>query len=192
MGLETYENRDFWPIYKFCLPLYNKAIIIEKEVDDMAARRQQLTMDERAFVNEFTKDLNPVLACERMGHDELIAPDVAYEFLGKDYIQEAMAEAMLVHKAQRNINNVTAGDLGITEGYIMMRLKTIADRSPKPEQQIKALELLGKTIGVFKDTTKLEVTETKKNAFTPEERRKAIEAYRQRAGVLPSGRLPDR
>jgi hypothetical protein len=150
------------------------------------AKYEKLTMDERAFVNEFVKDLNPVLACERMGHDELLAPDVAYEFLGKDYIQEAMAEALLIKDAQRKINNVSASDLGITEGYIMMRLKSIADRSPKPEQQIKALELLGKTIGVFKDTTKLEVQETKKSAFTPEERRQMIETYRQRAGV-PSG-----
>jgi hypothetical protein len=137
-------------------------------------------MDERAFVAEFIKDLNPVLACERMGHDELIAPDIAYDFLGKDHVQQAMAEALAAPPPQRRLNDFTPRDLGVTEGYIVMRLKSIADRAPKAAEQLKALELLGKTIGVFKDTTKLELTETKKSAFSAEERRRAIETFRNK------------
>jgi beta-lactamase regulating signal transducer with metallopeptidase domain len=138
-------------------------------------------MAERAFVREFVKDMNPALACVRMGHDELIAMDVAYEYLGKEYIRDAMAEALLAHKEQQRWNDFSARDLGITDAYIMMRLKSIADRAEKPGEQLKALELLGKTIGVFKDTTKVEVTQPKASAFSPEERKRMIETYRSRA-----------
>lgn len=141
---------------------------------------QKLTDHERQFVNEWIKDSNPVLACERMGYDELVAPDVAYEMLGLEHVKDAMAEAFMHHKYYNDMNNMTPADLGVNDAYIVMRLKSIADRAQKTTEQLKAIELLGKTIGIFKDSTKVEVTDNKKSVFSAEDRRIMMEHIKRR------------
>jgi hypothetical protein len=138
---------------------------------------------DRLFVSEFLKDLNPTMAAERMGYAEDQAYPIACEFLAKDAVQYAMAEGLLLQReARKRIELLTKEDIGINPNYVLYRLKALADRSPKPEQQLKALELLGKALGIFKENVKVDVSDSPKSLFDPAERRRLLESVR---GGLP-------
>lgn len=112
-----------------------------------------LSSFERDFCREFAKDYNPELAAIRVGSDPLLAADMAYELVGRqeiiDYTAECVMEARYSVTA---LNNLKPEDYGINEAYIMIRLKDISYKG-KYGEQLKALELMGKQIGMFKGDT---------------------------------------
>jgi hypothetical protein len=136
-----------------------------------------LTSDEVQYVNEYMRHMNGMDAALAMGYDELIAFDVAKDYAERPHIREAIQER--TSECHLPEVSITPKDYGITEGYIMVRLKNIADRG-EHKNALKALELLGKHIGMFKEKeTKIYTI----NSFAAEDRQKAIEALKAR-GVL--------
>jgi hypothetical protein len=126
-------------------------------------RKVQLREDEYVFVKEYCKDLNPIGAVERgFSHvPELQVFETAADYINRPSVQEAIA----IRLANGNKNGpkmiITPSDLGITEGYVLVRLKDIADFCNvtaqtkadlvQPQVRVKALELMGKHIGMFND-----------------------------------------
>jgi hypothetical protein len=113
------------------------------------------------FVVEFCRDLNPLAAVLRLGYDELIAEPVAREFISKPHLQEAIAKRLTIYGQNPRKLSITPADMGVTPEYILLKLKQIADYDNmkahckadlvQPQVKLKALEMLGKHIGMFGD-----------------------------------------
>lgn len=129
------ENRypDGW---RFCFAQIGGGV--------MAAR---LTDKQRQFINEYLIDLNATQAAIRAGYSRKTADRIGPELLGKTCVSKAIREA----KAERQERTE------ITQDYVLLKLKEIADKTASDAQdsdlkysnKIKALELLGKHVGVF-------------------------------------------
>jgi phage terminase small subunit len=137
-----------------------------------------LTSGEQRFCVEYIKDLNPIRAVMRMGYDEIAAPHKAAEFMDALWVRKAIEQLIEQRNALEGIITKSPKDLGITDGYLIHRLKEISESSPKPEHQLRALELLGKSIGLFKENAKIELTDAngkKKSMFDPAQRKAMME-----------------
>lgn len=100
----------------------------------------ELRPKQRAFVNEYLKDLNATQAAIRAGYKEKTAGAIGAENLQKPKIQKAINEA----RADREKNSK------ITVEWVLARIASIAE-DPEAQQrdQLKALELLGKYLGMW-------------------------------------------
>ena len=100
----------------------------------------ELRPKQRAFVNEYLKDLNATQAAIRAGYKEKTAGAIGAENLQKPKIQQAIKEA----RADREKNSK------ITVEWVLARIASIAE-DPEAQQrdQLKALELIGKHLGMW-------------------------------------------
>lgn len=100
----------------------------------------ELRPKQRAFVNEYLKDLNATQAAIRAGYKEKTAGAIGAENLQKPKIQKAINEA----RADREKNSK------ITVEWVLARIASIAE-DPEAQQrdQLKALELIGKHLGMW-------------------------------------------
>lgn len=132
----------------------------------------KLTDKQAAFVREYLVDLNATQAAIRAGYSERTAYSVGQRLLKKVEIQRAVAAAQ-AKRAQR---------VEVTQDYVISNLVEIVERSMqrapvtnRKGEQIKdskgrdvwcfdakganrALELLGKHLGVFTDKVQTEVS----------------------------------
>lgn len=143
------------------------------------AEERQLNSRQLLFIDEYIKDLNASQAAIRAGYSEETASQIGYQLLQKTSVSERISE-LQAQVAQRN---------GITQDWIVNNLRTVAERCMQvapvlnrkgehvkvetPTGELvpaysfnamganKALELLGKTTGLFSD--KLDVNITKRN-----------------------------
>lgn len=107
----------------------------------MAAK---LTPKQQRFVNEYLVDLNATQAAIRAGYKNA---EIGRQLITKNNVSDAVQDA--IHKRQRRTE--------ITQDYVLQRLKEIADKSASDAQdsdlkysnKLKALELLGKHLGLF-------------------------------------------
>ena len=134
----------------------------------------ELTPKQERFVREYLIDLNATQAAIRAGYSEKTAYSIGQENLTKPVIKAA------VKAAQEQV----AERLGITRTWVLTNLKTVAERCMQaapvldrsgnrvyvetatgdlapafvfnPAGATRALELLGKHIGVLTDKVKLE------------------------------------
>ena len=110
----------------------------------MAAR---LTDKQQRFVAEYLIDLNATQAAIRAGYSAKNADKIGSQLLGKTRV----AEAIQAEKTARSERTE------IDQDYVLKKLKEIADRPASDAQdsdlkyssKIRALELLGKHVGVF-------------------------------------------
>lgn len=125
---------------------------------------KKLTDKQEKFCQEYLVDLNGTQAAIRAGYSEKTARQLATDTLSKAYIQERLAE---LRKDQQERTQVTADS-------IIERLNQIADRCMQAEPVMtynhdekamvetgeykfehaganKALELLGRHLGIFND-----------------------------------------
>ena len=105
-----------------------------------------LTPKQKRFVEEYLIDLNATQAAIRAGYSERTARAIGQENLTKPDIQDAIQKAM-GKRSQRT---------GITQGQVLEALASmgfaeIDMESLKPTDKIKALELLGKHLGMFNE-----------------------------------------
>ena len=102
----------------------------------------ELTPRQRAFVNEYVKDLNATQAVLRAGYkmSEKSAASQGNRLLRKDEIQKAIQETQETRaKASR-----------ITSEWIIQQVAKIAeDPEVQPRDRLKAMELLGKYCGTW-------------------------------------------
>jgi phage terminase small subunit len=104
-----------------------------------------LTAKQAKFVNEYLIDLNATQAAIRAGYSEKTAAEMGYENLNKPQIAEAIA------KAQGKV----AERAELSQDWVVSRLRAEAERMDEDATQggrVRALELLGKHIGMFSDT----------------------------------------
>jgi len=127
---------------------------------------EKLTKKQQRFVDEYLADpkLNATQAAIRAGFSKKTAYSIGHELLTKDPIKKA------IEVAQQELKKRTE----ITQDWVLNNLKSVAERCMEAEQVVyrgqpvegayqfdssganRALELIGKHLGMFKD--KLELT----------------------------------
>ena len=107
----------------------------------------KLTDKQRRFVEEYLVDLNATAAARRAGYSEKTADRIGPELLGKTWVAAAIQEAMQQRSRRTEI----------TQDRVLNELASVAfgegsDENGSPLRvgnKIKALELLGKHLGMF-------------------------------------------
>lgn len=102
------------------------------------------TEKQKRFVKEYLVDLNATAAARRAGYKD---PNIGRQLITKNNVSEAIQRAI----ADRNERTE------ITQDYVIEKLKEIADAQASDAQdselkvanKIRALELLGRHLGVF-------------------------------------------
>lgn len=110
-----------------------------------------MTPKQARFVSEYLIDLNATAAAKRAGYSEKTADKIGPELLGKTSVSEAIAVA--IRKREKKTE--------ITAEYVLGNLKMIVERCMSPGSfdargAAKALELLGRHLGMFTDKVKVE------------------------------------
>ena len=99
-----------------------------------------LTPKQSAFVREYMIDLNATQAAIRAGYSEKTANRIGAENLSKPVIQEAIQQR---HKAAEE-------KCAVTVEWILSEIAKIAqDEEVKTADRLRALELLGKHLGLW-------------------------------------------
>lgn len=144
-----------------------------------------MTKKQKRFVDEYLIDLNATQAAIRAGYSPLTARDIGCENLTKPNIQEAIDKAIAERSRRTGVNAdrvvrelakiafVNAGEVVDFDTAILMdkiseddmaaiqsvKVKTFGEdgveREVKLADKLKALELLGKHLGLFKDKVEL-------------------------------------
>lgn len=113
---------------------------------------KKLTPKQERFVDEYLIDLNATAAAKRAGYSEKTANEIGTQNLVKLSIQEAIAERQKDRQERTEI----------TQDWVVRNLKKIAERSmehdeaPYMQAANKALELLGKHLGMFRDSVQMD------------------------------------
>lgn len=132
----------------------------------------KLTDKQAAFVREYLVDLNATQAAIRAGYSERTASRIGPQLLGKTWVREAIEKAQA--KRARRVE--------VTQDYVLSNLVEVVERTMqrapvldrKGEQVTdeegravwtfdakganRALELLGKHLGIFTDKIRAEVS----------------------------------
>lgn len=132
----------------------------------------KLTDKQTAFVREYLVDLNATQAAVRAGYSERTASRIGPQLLGKNWVREAIEKAQA--KRARRVE--------VTQDYVLSNLVEVVERTMqrapvtdrKGEQVTdeegravwtfdakganRALELLGKHLGIFTDKVRAEVS----------------------------------
>lgn len=106
-----------------------------------------LTVKQERFVEEYLVDLNATQAAIRAGYSSKTAEQMGYQLLQKTSVQKALQEA-IEERSKRT---------GITQEKVIEEIGKIAfaeahdysDTDLKYSNKLKALELLGKHLGMF-------------------------------------------
>ncbi len=102
-----------------------------------------MTPKQQRFVDEYLTDLNATQAAVRAGYSERTAYAIGKENIHKPLIQAAIQAAMQTRSERTQID----------QNYVVSRLKEEAERMDggSPGARVRALELLGKHLGLFVD-----------------------------------------
>lgn len=106
-----------------------------------------LTPKQERFVAEYLVDFNATAAAKRAGYSEKTAYEIAHQNMARPAVREA------IDKAKKELEKRTE----VTQEYVLAKLKEIADMEAgdmasyrvRVGNQLKALELLGKYLGMF-------------------------------------------
>lgn len=110
---------------------------------------------QRLFVREYLIDHNATKAAERAGYSKRTAYSQGFDLLRKAEIRAAIDHA----------ESEALAALGITKRYILKGLKANAELEGAGHVRNKALELLGKWLGLF--TERIDVTSDGKPLLSP-------------------------
>lgn len=107
-----------------------------------------MTPKQARFVSEYLIDLNATAAAKRAGYKN---PEIGRQLITKNNVAAAIAAA--IKKREKKTE--------ITAEYVLSNLKTIVERCMSSSEfdargAAKALELLGKHLGMFTDKVKVE------------------------------------
>lgn len=123
-----------------------------------------LTEKQKRFVAEYLVDLNATQAAIRAGYSQRTADRIGPELLGKTCVSDAIQKAL--RKRQQRTE--------ITQDMILTELSKIglaeaadnADSKLKVGNKIKALELLGKHLGLFERQSGAAMTSSEDDPIT--------------------------
>lgn len=139
------------------------------EVKSMSKGVGKLTDKQKRFVEEYLIDLNATQAAIRAGYSEDTARQIGAENLSKPVIQEAIQQAQNKRSERTQITqddvirrlieiadistgkkSITETEIARTEGGVVVGTD-VEKTCFEPHAANKALELLGKHLGMFKD-----------------------------------------
>ena len=104
-----------------------------------------MTDKQQRFIDEYMIDLNATQAAIRAGYSPKTAEVIGNQLLKKTLV----SNEILKRKAKlSSVANWTAAD-------VLKRLARLADEGYKDSDKIKALELIGRHIGMFQDKVEL-------------------------------------
>jgi phage terminase small subunit len=107
-----------------------------------------LTPKQQRFVEEYLKDLNAAAAARRAGYSSKTADRIGYQLLEKTRVSEAIIAA----KAER------ARRCKLSADWVIRRLRKEATaKGENASARVRALELLGKHLGLFVDRHEVNV-----------------------------------
>lgn len=106
----------------------------------------KLTEKQKRFCEEYLIDLNATQAAVRAGYAEKNAGKIGHELLEKTRISEYLS-SLMQKRSERT---------GITADKVLSELEKVAfaETDISGKEKIKALELLGKHLGLFSDQLK--------------------------------------
>ena len=112
--------------------------------------QEELTPKQARLVEEYLLDLNAAAAARRAGYSEKHADSIAAQLLSKTKVFEAVQSAIAARSAKAEI----------TAEYVLENLKRLSERCMSeeafaPSAAARALELLGKHLGLFSDRVEL-------------------------------------
>ena len=116
-----------------------------------------ITEKQKLFILEYQKDGNATQAALRAGYSEKTAYSIGQRLLKKPVIQKAL-EADLIARAERL--TITADD--VIRDLIMIKDRCINGKPFDARGAIKALELIGKNLGMFANKIQVEEDPVKK------------------------------
>ena len=117
------------------------------------ATRRTLTAKQQTFVAEYLVDLNATQAGIRAGYSAGNADKIASELLGKTRVAAAVQQAMAERQQRAEV----------TQDEVISKLREHRDGAAAAGQYapaIRADELLGKHVGMFRDRLQVEGTVT--------------------------------
>lgn len=131
-----------------------------------------LTPKQKRFVAEYLVDLNATAAARRAGYSEKTADRIGPELLGKTCVSQEIQDA-IKRRNQRT---------EISQDYVLRKLKEIAEMEASDAQdsvlkfsnKLKALELLGKHVGLFDKRVTVELGESAARAVSTAAEREAV------------------
>lgn len=106
---------------------------------------KKLTEKQKRFCEEYLIDLNATQAAIRAGYSSKTASRIAIELLNKTHVSKYLAELMRKRSESTRI----------TSEQVVKELEKIAfsDAEITGKEKMKALELLGKHLGMFQNQT---------------------------------------
>ncbi len=119
----------------------------------MAGRPRELTPKQRAFIREYLVDLNATAAYVRAGYKvrtDNVAAVEAHKLLRNPKIAAAVAAAQAKRAARTEVS----------QDWVINRLKRESRRTSKGSShaaRVKALELIGRHVGLWKDKEPLDI-----------------------------------
>lgn len=115
----------------------------KKDQEPTNGKGYKLTHKMEMFISEYMVDLNASQACIRAGYKTKNPNRIGAELLRHPVIAEVIKQKM----DERVENNELTAD------YIVNKLMTIVEATDKdnPQAALRGLELLGKTLGIFRD-----------------------------------------
>lgn len=141
----------------------------------------KLTNKQKRFVEEYLIDLNATQAAIRAGYSEDTARQIGAENLSKPVIQEAIQKAQNQRSERTQITQddvirrlieiadistgktaITETEIARTEGGVVVGTD-VTKTCFEPHAANKALELLGKHLGMFKDKVEVSGAVTNQN-----------------------------
>lgn len=125
---------------------------------------------QRLFVDEYITSLNATQAAMKAGYDAHSAYSQGHRLLKNAEVQKAVETAMKDRATRTAVN----------ADYVIHRLQVITERSmdgvkPDYKSALRALELLGKHLGLFAPSKELQDFQFKENDVTVQIRRILLE-----------------
>ncbi len=119
-----------------------------------------MTPRQTRFLQEYRKDYNASAAARRMGYGSSSAPTVGYRLLHSVPVQAALLEETALGETP-GATAVSDGDPAASGRRVLQELQTVAfapgsdekDAPVKLTSKLKALELLGKSLGLFENAS---------------------------------------
>lgn len=123
---------------------------VQKALDEgnISALLDGLTYKQRNFCQEFIKDFNASAACLRAGYTTKYPDKMGNELLRKDSIRMAV-DALLEERSQ---------EISVSVDYVLRKLVQQLEKAEDKDQAmivLRAAELLGKHLGMFKEKTEI-------------------------------------